>query len=129
MRGGYNDPAPVQIGEYELDAFRRDDGSFDITVGGENAQIALDPESGNNWLFMRECFQDWSVTEAGDDMDIEPIAAFASIAAHPADEAEVIRRLAGAERLIKVLHATASWPHFKSHNYDKTGPHRFSPLV
>ena len=131
MRGGYNDAVPAQIGEYELDDFTDADGRFDIRVGGsgEGLRIALDAESGNNWLFMRECFQDWSVTEAGDDMDIEPLAAFASIAQHPQDEAEVIRRLAGAERLIKVLHATASWPHFKLHNYDKTGPHQFSPLV
>ena len=129
MKGGYNDPAPVQIGEYDLDALVRKDGSYDILVGGEGAQIDLDPASGNNWLFMRECFQSWDVTESGDDMDIEPVNPYATITELPHTDDEVIKRISGAERLIKVLHATASWPHFKPHNFDKTGPHSFSPLV
>lgn len=131
MRGGYSDDAPAQIGEYDLDAFVDSDGRFDIRVGGlgEGPRIALEPSSRNNWIFMRECFQDWDSGEQGDDMDIEPVGDFTSLPTGKLDDEETIHRLAGAQRLIRVLHATAGWPHFKVHNFDKTGPHRFSPLV
>lgn len=131
LRGGYNDPSPTEVGECLLDDFVREDGRFDITVGGPaqpDNWIALDPDSRNNWIFMRECCHDWAAGDCVDDMDIEPVGDFVA-AADAVDEAEFIRRLAGAERLIKVLHLTASWPHFEKNNFEKTGPNRFSPLV
>lgn len=130
MRGGYNDEDPRQIGEYDLDDFLDEAGAYDIRVGGTGSEprIALDEVSGNNWIFMRECFQDWESAERGDDMDIEPLGDWTDVAPALDDDA-VAARIRGAQRLIRILHLTASWPRFKPNNYDKTGPHRFSPLV
>jgi hypothetical protein len=128
MRGGYNDERPIQIGEYDLDGLIDAEGAFDLTVGGDGADIALDPESGNNWLFLRECFADWDSAEHGDDMDIDTVSDYSGLRLD-LDDAAVAARILGAARLIRVLHTTAGWPRFKANNYDRTGPHVFSPLA
>lgn len=130
LRGGYNDPASTEVCEHEMDEFVQPDGSFDIVVGGEKRDdnwIELDRESKNNWMFMRECCHDWDACGDVDEVDFEPEGDFDASSGMP-DEAEFIKRLAGAERLIKILHKTASWPHFEANNFAKTGPNAFSPL-
>lgn len=131
LRGGYNDPAPTEVCEHLMDEFVQADGSFDVIVGGEKRDknwIELDRESKNNWIFMRECCHDWASCEEVDEVDIELVGDFDPSSGMP-DEAEVIKRLAGAERLIRILHKTASWPHVEHNNVARTGPNVFSPLV
>jgi hypothetical protein len=110
ISGFFGDPDLKLLKTYDFDTLERDaDGNFDIWVGpnppadGGN-WIATDPGSGNNTIIVREAFYDWS-GETPSELRIAPLDP-----APPGelDEAELIRRLESAARLIRFCHKTFS---------------------
>lgn len=93
------------IGTYDLDDFAQDtDGHFEIIASSRAHSgnwIQLEPDSPNNALHVRELCYDW-VNEEPTEVHIETVD---DLPPHPMlfDESEMIRRLEGAARLMRII--------------------------
>lgn len=126
IRGFWGDPRMTQLANYDLDDFvAAADGRFEIGVGPEPLPgipnwIATDPSSANNTLLVRECFYDWQ-RESVSVLTIEPLDRASPL---PLDEAELIRRLDAARRMMRFALDTYCGP-FTSHVLGKGGINHF----
>jgi len=110
ISGFFGDPKLKLLKTYDFDALERHaDGSFDIWIGPSQPPeggnwIATDPTSGNNSIIVREAFYDWRA-EAPSMLRIAPVD---PVPPGQPDEAELIRRVESAARLIRFCHKTFS---------------------
>jgi hypothetical protein len=103
MNVGYGGDDPRKVGNWDLDGFSlAPDGSFEITVSareGERNRIALDGASGQNFLTVREAFDEWSAP--GAQLRIESIGSDPGPPEH--DAAELCTRLDRAEAYVRFI--------------------------
>jgi hypothetical protein len=103
----YGGPEPRKVGNWDLDRFDIDeDGRFEILVSAQPRPgnwIALDPDSGRNFLSVREAFEDWDA--AGVELHIDRVKGpDDQPGQHPdLDEPGMVERLVHAERYFRFI--------------------------
>lgn len=93
-------PKMKLLATYDLDDFVKPDGSFELFAGPQKEGehwIALDPDSGNNALNIREAFYDWE-GEQETELHIEPLEPGEGPLSFT--EEEMVQRLEGACRWV-----------------------------
>ncbi|MBP1683964.1 MAG: hypothetical protein H6Q33_107 [Deltaproteobacteria bacterium] len=112
ISGFWGDPAMRMRETYDFDKFAiAADGTFEVMVGpqpqpGMPDWITTDPATNKNTLLVREAFYDWGREEASD-LRIEAVDNPSS-GADVVDEAELLRRMDAALRMIWFCHKTFS---------------------
>lgn len=116
ISGFWGDPAMTMRETYDFDKFAiAADGTFEVLVGphpqsGMTNWITTDPASNKNTLLVREAFYDWTREQASD-LRIEAAddaAGNGAPGANTLDEAELVRRMDAALRMIWFCHKTFS---------------------